>query len=225
MFTLPELNYFANNKHELNETLGKALEFLRDYLSEAWLICTETNGYCYAALIFIGKAIYLYASDIDFNLFSQKEFEPILHKLILYLYDIRNELKFGEIRVNPSNPDHAKTVHEIRLFILSYTLFIANQIARYSEKFCIKFVQIQGLKGYLLFLADEDFMKKNSNVEINDLFHSKICLLDYFALNVACLRYTCENYGHIWQDLDSVNILLNYAKLKVSVQSEQGWNN
>ena len=151
-------DYFLNNQLELNVTLHKALDFLKDYMNDASLICTETNGFCYSALIFIGKAIYV--CDIDFSIFTVKDFEMVVFKLLIYLYEIRNELKF-EIRVNLSNAEFAKDKHEMRLFALSYTLFIANRVSRFSANFCSRFVQIQGLKCYFLFLADKQFMRIN----------------------------------------------------------------
>jgi hypothetical protein len=210
-----DLNYFRSNINELTVTLNQALDFLNDYLHDASILFIETNGLCYSALIFIGKTIRSF--EIDFKVFILKNFDAIINKLMFYLYEIRHELKF-EIRVNPSNAEHGKTLHVLRMFALSYILFIANQIFRNSEKFCLKFVEKLGLKPYLLFLSDENFIEKCKNVEINDLNNYRINFLDYLTLNLNCLRYTCDTYKQIWVDMDVMNILLKVSPLKETMK-------
>jgi len=211
-----DLNHFRYNKDELTVTLNQALDFLNDYLHDASVMFNETNGFCYSALIFIGKTIR--SLEIDYKVFVLKNFDAIINKLMFYLYEIRHELKF-EIRVNPSNAEHGKTLHVLRMFALSYILFIANQIFRNSEKFCLKFVENLGLKPYLLFLSDENFIEKCKNVEINALNDYRINLLDYLTSNLNCLRYTCDTYKQIWVDMDVMNILLKVSPLKESIKT------
>lgn len=210
-----DLNYFRSNLNELNVKLEKAIDFLNDYLHDVSLMFTETNGICYSALIFIGKTIHSF--EMDYKIFTTKNFDLILSKIMFYLFEIRNELKF-EILVNPINAEHGKTVDVLRLFVLNYTLYISNQVFRNSEKFCTNFVQNLGLKSYVLFISDEAFIEKNKSVEICDLNEFTINMLDYLALNLTCLRYTCDINRKIWIDLDVINSLLKISRIKESIK-------
>ena len=204
-----DLNHLLTKQHEAKERLSKAIDFLNEHLDDPSRVFSQTHSY--HAFIFIGKS--LRWLDIDLSVFALKEFDAFMAKLMLHFYLIRNELQFC-IEIDQTYAEKASNVHEIRMHIFSYSLYITNQINKSSPEFAHKFVLKQGLKVYVSLLSDVNFIKTNADANIQNM---NIHLLDYIILNVASLRYTYNELKQIWTELDTVNVLLNIVRINKPV--------
>ena len=203
-------DYFLNNDlHKLNEKLKTAILFLKDLTKQPSKVFIDAD--CYEALILIGKIIY--NLSIDFSIFVANEFEKIVSTLFMYFYEIRNELHFEDNNI--SNDLNAK-----RIELFGNLLFISNKIQSRSLEYCNKFVLSQGLRAYILFLSDDKFKQKNSNVKINDLSNVPQDLLEYLIINVCSLRNTSEELRYKWNEFNIIDILLKISKEKKSKHFE-----
>ena len=199
-----DLNYLKNYIDVLNQTLSKCLEYLKKFNKQLAKILTDKKAY--NALIFISKSLYDLQEDIDFSLFDTSSFEIILASLLMNFYEIRDELKFNLI-IKPHSAEISNDFDEKRIHLFSNLLFITNKLTFRWKMFGARFVLREGLVPYFLFMNDDKFINKNRKAQINDLSCEPIDLIDYFELNVYCLRFTCDEFKEAWLKLDALNVL------------------
>ena len=206
------LNYMQANIEKINEELRRAIDYL-NALTQPCLIFEDKNGY--DALIFIGKSLSsLPVSELDFDLFRQKNFELFIANLLAYLIKISNELTF-DVKTDSRQAHNATTLNEKRIHALDYLLYLTNSLIDNSKTFSEQFLLNNGVKAHFLLMNDQEFIEKSLNYTLTDLTGADWSLLDKMAMNVTCMSTrTCDDHKRLWTDLDSVKILLKIAKLK-----------
>ena len=199
------LNYLKANLDELNETLSKCLDYLKNFNKQLGKLLTDKKAY--NAFIFISKSLYDLQDEIDMTLFDTSSFEIILAGFFVNFYEIRDELKLNLI-IKPHAAEISNDFDEKRIHLFSNLLFVTNKLTFRWKTFGARFVLKDGLKPFFLFMNDDKFLTKNRQAKINDLSCEPIDMIDYFELNVYCLRFTCDEYKEVWLKLDAINVLL-----------------
>ncbi len=198
------LNNLKSNQDELNQTLFKALDYLKNFNKQLAKLLIDKKAY--RAVIFISKSLYDLQDEIDYVLFEKSSFDVILAGLFMNFYEIRDELKLNYI-IQPHSAEVSDDFDEKRVHLFSNLLFITNKLTFRWSTFGARYVCKDGLKPYFLFINDDKFMQKNRKVQINDLSCEPIDLVDYFELNIYCLRFTCDEFKQVWLQLDAANVL------------------
>ena len=214
-----DLGYLDENLEEFRETLKKAVDHLSKCSNEPSKIFYEETYY--DAFMFIGKAVHNY--DVDFDIFSSKSIGIFLSNLNTYIYENRNEIKFdlenelvllGKVkkRVERAKKKYAK--NEKRVNALGNSFFLSMVLLRNSFEIFEEFLMNDGLKSLTNFIGDEQFIKENKKVILNDPTSKPFGLLDYIILNLAHISTkTLNKFKSKWKELEVVNKLLNVVKI------------
>ena len=209
-----ELNSIQNKTDTVEGLIVKAIDYLNKYSTDIPKLFTDSNG-CDAHLCLV-QIISHY--EINFQTFVAKGFEVFLSNLMLYFYEIRNDLNLEK---NNNIKKSDLEFNKKRVLILANSLYMKNLIFRRSKQFCIEFVHKQGLKPYISFLKDQKFMQKYRDTQIVDFSNDPYGFLDYVVLNLSSLSLkTADELKQEWNDLDSVNTFLNVVKVKESLLSD-----
>ena len=201
------------NGNETNESIiSRCIDYLNKFSNDISKLFKDLNAN--DALQSIVSIIGRY--EFNANWTESKGFETFLANLTNYFYQIRNDLNF-DTNANIKNVELNKKL----VLTLANMMYMQNLIFRQSKKFCIEFVQKQGLKAYFSFLKDENFISKNKNTLLVDFSDDAFGLLDYLALNLSSLSFkTADDLKDIWSSFDPVKTLLNLAKIKESTLSD-----
>ena len=92
--------------------------------------------------------------------------------------------------------------------------YSSNLIMSNNLKFKFGFQKSNGLKAYLSFLRDEEFVQKNLNLSMNPFRSATLYILDYITLNLSVLSNNSEDYRVKWHEMDAIDILLKTATTK-----------
>jgi len=139
--------------------------FVRTSPSRLWNF-EEDNGNGYDALKFIGKIVAYLNEDIDYDIFTQNEFDEIFSILLDFFYMHRNEINFN-LCVNVLEAQNTQSLDAIQKHSLSNLIFILNNVINNSNKMQVNFVkQYKGLETCLMFLNDQEFWSKNMNAKL-----------------------------------------------------------
>ena len=168
--------YKIQNDTEEHEILEFAIDYVKNFSADLSKMFTDKNG-C-KAFDLITKII-IYSRKNDYEMLESKGFAEFLSNLMDYFFSIRKDLNFDNENLNGLNKK--------RIVVLSDALYLQNVITRSSREFCLRFVSNNGLKTYLAFLSDEEFLQKNKNSSITDLNNNPYDLIDFFTLNLISL--------------------------------------
>jgi hypothetical protein len=194
-----------------NEELESAIEHLNNLKDYAKLF-TSTNLTSYNAVIFIGKTIAYNYKQTLIDFIVRKGCEQFISNLLLHFYSISHELDFG-IETDLTLAEQSVEVKEKHINILSLVLYITNILAQSSLQFIVNMGKASGLKAHFLFLKDKMFLQKNLESRIL-IWNKNINMIEYLIMNISSFSKTCDDNQEIWANLDSVNTLLNVAKVK-----------
>ena len=82
-------------------------------------------------------------------------------------------------------------------------------------EFCTLFVEYDGLRLCLDFLADQVFLNKNENVKI--LIGRPVGITDFLTMIIANLaNRTCDSHKHLWKSFNAAEILLKIADANIN---------
>ena len=166
------------------------------------------------AFIFTSRLIANENNDIYMQIFDTKGFDTFSGDLLLSFYENRNKVIFeldGTLKMAESTND----MNELYLILFKLCLYLTNQISTYSPSFGTNFPETNGLKAYLNFLNDSEFVNKNLETSIG-LWNKHISLIEYLIMNVSSISKFCEENKQLWVDLDAINILFDIIKSKPS---------
>ena len=207
-----DINFFMNNKDILKFYLNRILDYLNSLKALSDLF---HNQHAFNAFIFAGKSIIYFGKDLDFNELLSKNFHKFLSSLLSHLK--REQSLNFDIIGDSFHAENALDLNTKRIHAFGYTLLVNNIAAIYSQEFCTQFCIHDGLKSYLDFLKDENFINKHKNSKINDLTQTPLYLLDYITLNILNLSIiTCVEHKNLWLELDAVNVMMKIANFKES---------
>ena len=195
---------FSNQKFDYQKLID-AIEYLNHFVKdETKRILTDENAY--QALIFISNSFIYFSKEINYEIFLSNNFDETFSNILMLMYDKRYEFDLNS--------------QERKAHLFSNLLFVINDLLLHSIKYCHLFVKNTGLNACLLFLGDERFLKTNLNAQLK-LFDSDllpVSPMDHLTMIITNLVMTCDEYKHKWSSLNSVEILLNVARLKQSTQ-------
>jgi hypothetical protein len=212
MFDFNKITNFSETNGTNESLIIKCIDYLNKFSSDVSKIFHDSNAsdalQCIVYIISRGT--------FDQKWVESKNFESFLANLMNYFYKIRNDLHF-DTNLKIENGELNKKM----VLTLANIMYTQNLIFRRSKKFCIEFVQKQGLAAYFSFLKDESFISKNKNILLIDFSQDAFGLLDYLALNLSSLSVkTVDDLKDIWTSFDPVKTLLNLAKTKESTLSD-----
>jgi hypothetical protein len=182
-----------------------AIEYLNCFVKdEPERIFSSGDHEAFLALVFIAKNISVYKEQINFEIFLSNNFDATFTRLLMRLYEKRDELDFEASR------------RHVQVF--TYLLFVINDTLLKSIKFCHRFVQNGGFSACLLFLGDEQFITRNLHTKIAAFAPdiSPARLADILTMIITNLVMTCDTYKSKWSNLRAVEILLRIALLSPS---------
>jgi hypothetical protein len=144
----------------------------------------EDSGNGYDALNFIAKSVAYFEKYINFDIFTQNEFDEIFSILLDYFYMHRNEINFN-LCVRTLEAQNAQNLDEIQMHSFTNLMYSLNQVINNSNKMRVNFVkQNKGLEICLMFLNDQEFLSKNMNAKIYD-YGRPIDLADYLIMIIG----------------------------------------
>ena len=177
---------FDSNRFQFDK-FKDAIEYLHLFVrktpSRLWNF-EEDNGNGYDALDFIGKTMTYFYGDIDYDIFTQNEFDEIFSVLLDFFYTHRNEINFNLI-VRLFEAQNAQNLDEIQIHSFRNLICILNQVISNSNKMRVNFVkQYKGLEICLMFLNDQQFLSKNMNAKIYE-YANPVDLADFFIIIIG----------------------------------------
>ena len=202
-----DLSYLEEHKDDIDATLAKAISYLNENCDIPDTIFQ--NNILYNAFMYTGKTLYNFAVDIE--TLPLEKLAIFMSKLGTHLYKHRYEFKPSE----KAKIKQEKLLKYNKLIdILGCMLFSTLVLAKNSNRFYNSFIVNNGLKMFISYLNEENFIKKHLKLTIKDLTEKEFGLVDNFVLNITNLsvKYSDE-HAKIWTDLDVVNVLLKIANL------------
>ena len=165
---------------------------------------------CYSSLVLIGKILNSNSSYVDFDIFPQARFDQVIANYLREILRIRASIDF-QTKLDWQHAETALERNEILAQTFTYVIDITNEIVQCSVEFCALFVENDGLRLCLEFLADQVFLDKNENVKI--LFGRPVGITDFLTMIIANLaNRTCDDgQKHLWKSLNASEILLKIA--------------
>ena len=192
---------------DLVETICYLKKFTQDQPDK---ILEDTK--CYTSLILLGKTLESSSDDINFDIFVQQRFDQVISNYLNEIFKIRLKVDFQ----TKIDWDIAETVcerNEILAQTFSYVIDITNEILGSSVEFCSLFVENDGLRICLEFLADEAFLNKNEKVNILSR-GDPVGLPNFLIMIVANLATkTCDQQKPKWKSLNTAEILLRVVEI------------
>jgi len=217
-----DLGHLDENLDEFRDTLNTAVDHLNKIANEPEKIFN--NVALYDAFLFIGKALHNF--DVDFKIFSSKNIGMFISKLNFYIYEIRNEVRFdlvnellnlGRVKKRVERAKKKYENNERIVNALGNSFFLSMVLLRNSHDVFKEYLNEGGLKSLVQFIGDEEFIKVNRKVKLNDPTENSFGLIDYIILNLANISTKYLNdFKNQWKDLDVTNKLLNIVKIESS---------
>jgi len=217
-----DLSHLDENLDEFRDTLNTAVDHLNKIANEPEKIFS--NVALFDAFLFIGKAIHNF--DVDFKIFSSKNIGMFISKLNFYIFEIRNEIRFdlanelvnlGRVKKRVERAKKKYENNERIVNALGNSFFLSMVLLRNSYDVFKEYLNEGGLKSLVQFIGDEEFIKANKKVNLNDPTENSFGLIDYIILNLAHLSTkTLNDFKDQWKNLDVTNKLLNIVKIESS---------
>ncbi len=217
-----DLGHLDENLDEFRDTLNTAVDHLNKIANEPEKIFN--NVALYDAFLFIGKALHNF--DVDFKIFSSKNIGMFISKLNFYIFEIRNEIRFdlanelvnlGRVKKRVERAKKKYENNERIVNALGNSFFLSMVLLRNSYDVFKEYLNEGGLKSLVQFIGDEEFVKANKKVNLNDPTENSFGLIDYIILNLAHLSTkTLNDFKDQWKNLDVTNKLLNIVKIESS---------
>ena len=169
---------------------------------------------CYSSLLLIGKILNSNSIYVDFDIFAQARFDQVIANYLREILRIRASIDF-QTKLDWQHAETALERNEILAQTFTYVIDITNEIVQCSMEFCALFVEYDGLRLCLDFLADQVFLNKNENVKI--LFGRPVGITDFLTMIIANLaNRTCDEQKHLWKSFNAAEILLKIADVNIN---------
>jgi hypothetical protein len=223
MTTITDEKYFTykfKNKANGPDILPLAVEYLSQTYKKTEIAELFADKIAINAYLFIAKLIAYESNCFDYTPFEEHNFEIFVSKLMTHFCGLRSELDFEQQKAEMSMhllvDQILENVEEIKNLVLKCSIFITNLVPAHSVRFARNFPKVGGLKGYLEFLNDDEFVANNLDTKLLMWDKKETMLVEYCILNVGSLSKHCEDQKRTWLRLNTVAILLKMSKLKPS---------
>ena len=194
------------NNDDLSEQINCLKKFAQD---QAHSILDDTE--CYNSLISIGYIV-IYDQDHDCDIFVQQRFDQVISNYFNEIFKIRTEIDF-HTKLGENLARTAVDRNEILAQTYNFVFAITNRIFIGSVEFCTLFVKNDGLRLFLQFLKDEDFLNKNNEAKIIDSGDPMVISDDLTLLLTNLVSRTCDEQNDIWKSLNVTEILFKICEI------------
>jgi hypothetical protein len=136
--------------------------------------------------------------------------------LMLYLYEIRNELEFERQETPLESAELAVTQSAIKLLCLKYCLYITNLVSKNSVRFGRNYARTSGLRAHLAFLNDDKFVTRHMRTRLAMWnANCELTLVEFILVNTVSFARYCDEVKDKWSKLSAVGVLIKCSKRKM----------
>lgn len=200
----------SNYKLNTEQKLFNAIDYLTQL--DAKTILTDKLAY---------EAIFLWGKFIMFQKVSvalEKKAEKTLADVLFELARLTSKIDFTKFNIDPFDQCKELNENDRRVSLIAFVLYILNISFTQSAQFTINFLTRNGLRAHLKFIKNDELIQRLTNVNIVDFSLTEYNLLDYVVLNINALSKYSSNNLQLWVETNTLNILMNLAKLQASTE-------
>ncbi|CAF0818823.1 unnamed protein product [Brachionus calyciflorus] len=196
---------FNNITDDTNQKATKAIEIL----STLKLNQIIGNSNALEALDFLSE------NEVDYEIFCEKNFGVFFSEIMVDLFKVLITFNCKESETDLKNSPY-QTIESL-LLILKSCLLIVNLACLNSVNFTKDFSSFNnGLEAHFIFFKEQDFLFEIfDKTQINN---EPSYFIELIFLNIYMFSKNSEEISNKWIELDAVNILINIAKTRPSLE-------